>query len=74
MNNQEFCCQRRRCCFGYGRAICFLGFVFALALGVILGAFYYETILPAIASVIAFAAVIAVVIVVLIIAQFRQNE
>ena len=73
MNNQEFC-PRRRCCFGYGRAICFLGFVFALALGLILGAFYYETILPAIASVIAFAAVIAVVIIVLLIAQYRRGE
>jgi len=76
MNYQENTCvrQSKGCCRCGGGVICFLGFLLALAVGLILGAVYYETILPALAAVIAFAAAIAAVIVALLICRFIRNE
>lgn len=61
------------CCgFSYG-VLCFLILVFALALGLILGAVFYETLLPVLSAVIAFAAAILVAIIALLIYRYRRN-
>ena len=57
-----------------GGAICFLAIVFFLAVGLILGAVYAETLLPALAALIVFAAVILAVIIALVIALSRRTE
>lgn len=61
MNYQDANSCRRRsiCCFCPASVIGFFVLLFALALGLVLGAIYYETILPAMAAIIAFAAAIA---------------
>jgi len=63
----------RRSCLCSGGALCFFAFLFAFAVGLLLGAIYYETILPVIAAVIAFAAAIAAVIIALIFFWCRRG-
>ena len=56
---------------------CMIGFlvvVLAFAVGLILGAVFYETFLPVLASVIAFAAAVLVVIIALLIFWHRRCE
>ena len=65
--NCNSCRPPRRCSVYAGAAVCFLFFVLALAIGLILGAVNYETILPVIAAVIAFAAAIVAIIIALLI-------
>jgi len=56
------CCRReRRSCFYLAGLIGFFAVLLALAVGLILGAVFYETIFPVLASVIAFIAAIAAV-------------
>ena len=77
MNYQENGCARQtRSCglCGCKGVICFLGFLLALAVGLILGAIYADTVFPALAAVIAFAAAIAAVIVALLICRFIRSE
>lgn len=64
LNNDSCCCRPGRCLWG---AVCFLVLVFALGIGLILGAVYYETVLPALSALIAFTAAIAVIIIALLI-------
>ena len=50
-----------------GCALCFLLWLIAFALGLILGAIYYEIIYPALAAIIAFAASIAAITIAILI-------
>lgn len=59
--------SRRACCLRTGGAICFFAFLFALALGLILGAVFSETLLPALAALIVFAAIMLVAVIVLLV-------
>ena len=61
MNYQDVNSCRRRCirCICPASVIGFFALLLAFAIGLILGAIYYETILPALAAIIAFAAAIA---------------
>lgn len=61
----------RRCIACIETVIGFFAVLLALAIGLILGAQFYETILPAFAAVIVFAVVIAVIIIALLIYWFR---
>jgi len=80
MNNQPVNCHRtspaaERCCNTFPKlAIGFLLLLVALALGLILGAVFYETILPVLASVIAFAAALAAVVIALLIYYFWRRR
>ena len=71
-------CRRVRCGFRRGYCCCAVGFLALLvlfAVGLILGAVYYEAILPVLASVIAFTAAIAAVAVALVIyCLCRRND
>ena len=69
-NSNNGCRWSRRRHLYTGSALCFLAFVLSLAVGLILGAVNYETILPVIAAFIAFAAAIAAIIIALIIYWF----
>jgi len=70
--------SRIHCGFRRGYCCCAVGFLALLvlfAVGLILGAVYYETILPVLASVIAFTAAIAAVAVALVIyCLCRRND
>ena len=72
------CCETRRtarrCCFSLDGAICFFGFLIALALGLILGAIFYETILPALAAIIAFGAALLAVVIALLVFRSRRCD
>ena len=57
-----------------GGALFFLALLFALAIGLILGALFAQTLLPALAALIVFAAVIAAAIIAVIIYFFRRTE
>lgn len=72
--NQTCCRPARRNRFYAGGALCFLILVFAFAVGLIVGAVNYETILPVLAAVIAFAAAILVAIVALLIFWFISKN
>lgn len=73
-NNNNGVRATRGCCgFSYG-VLCFLILVFAFALGLILGAVFFETLLPVLASIIAFAAAVLVIIVALLIYRYRRND
>ena len=73
-NQNNGCARPRSGCCGFSYAVlCFLCLVFALALGLILGAVFYETILPVLAAVIAFAAAILVGIIALLIWRWRRG-
>lgn len=63
MNYQDHCSPRRKSCCSACPAIIvgFFVLLLALAVGLILGAVGYETILPVLASVIAFAAAVAAI-------------
>jgi len=73
-------CQNNSCCTRtYQRtggclmyAIGFLAILLAFAVGLILGAFYYEMLLPAISAIIAFAAAIAAILIALLIFRSRR--
>ena len=65
--NPNTCRTYRRCSNYTGAAIGFLTIVFAFAIGVIIGANFYETFLPVLAAVVAFAAAILVLIIALLI-------
>ena len=57
------------------RAIAFLVLLIAFAVGLVLGAVYYETILPVLATVIAFAVTLAVIVIALLIYYWcRRGE
>ena len=56
-----------------GRAIGFLAFVFALAVGLILGAIFAQPLLTVLAALIAFAAAILVVIIALVIWVYHRK-
>lgn len=73
MNGQNMnCCSlRARLC--VKGAVCFLGVLAAVALGLIFGAVYSEVILPALATVIAFVVTIAAVIIALLIYRCRRG-
>jgi len=71
-NQKENCSEMRGCprrCITRRSCLCiavgFLAVLALFALGLILGAVYYETILPVLASVIAFAAALAAVVIAL---------
>ena len=75
--NERNVCPRRenRCCRIPYCVICFLVLVFFFALGAILGAVYYETIVPVLASLIAFtAAVLVIIIALLLYRHCRRSE
>ena len=78
MNGPNFnasCSRGGRTCSPYlGGTICFLAFVFAFTVGLIVGAFAYETFLPVIAAVIAFAAATLVVIIALLIYWYINKQ
>lgn len=63
----------RLSCLCSGGSLCFFAFLLAFAIGLILGAVYYETILPVIAAVIAFAAAIAAILVALVFFWCRRS-
>lgn len=72
-------CQNQQTCgyrgWGYAvrcvdLAVAFLAFLFALALGVVLGAAYVQTFAPVLAAVIVFAAVMLVGVIALLIYRF----
>lgn len=73
MNRQENGCQCRRACVCPQRVIWFFVLLFALTLGLILGAIYAEPIFAALAAVIVFAAVMLAVIIGLLIYGRCQN-
>jgi len=56
----------RRCMVVSGTALSFLLLVLAFAIGLILGAYFYETFVPVLPAVIAFAAAIAAIIIALL--------
>lgn len=60
-SNSTCCCQGRRSYLYVYGLIGFFAVLLALAIGLILGAVYYETILPVIAAIIAFIAALAAV-------------
>lgn len=62
------------CCRGSRAAICFLVLLIALALGLILGAVFSESILPALAAVIVFAAALLAVAIALVIYWCRRRD
>lgn len=57
-----------------GGAICFLAIVLFLDIGLILGAVFSETLLPALAALIVFAVVILAVIIALMLCLNRRSE
>ena len=66
--NNNGCDRRRRIsCLCSLKPICFLAALLTLALGLIFGAIYYETLLPILASIIIFAVAMAVAIIALLI-------
>ena len=65
MDIQEKCRCRRCSC--TERVVAFFVLLLALALGLIFGAMYYETILSAMAAVVVFAAVMGVAVIALLI-------
>ena len=67
-------CTVRRCCQYVGAALCFLVLVLAFTVGLILGAVFYESILPALAAVIAFAAAILAIVIALLIYWFVNRH
>lgn len=69
MNYQESCCKTnwKRSCLCTGGAILFLIMVIAIAVSLVLGATYYEFILPAIPAIIAAAAALAAIIIAVLI-------
>lgn len=72
------CCETRRTvrrgCFSLDGVICFFAFLIALALGLVLGAVLYETILPALAAIIAFGAVLLAIVIALLLFRNRRCE
>lgn len=74
MNFPDTNSQVRRSGNCFGKAICFLAFLVALAVGLILGAVFVETILPAVPAIIAFAAALAAIIIALLIYRRRCGD
>lgn len=76
MNNCPETVMERRpvcCCASAAPALCVFAFLLALTLGLVLGAYFYEIILPAAAAVIAFGAAILAIVAVLLIYRFRRG-
>ena len=63
--------RTRRCIPCIETVLGFFGVLLALAIGVIVGAVYYETLLPVLAAIIVFAVVIGVIILALLLYWFR---
>jgi len=74
MNSQESYTPVIRCCRGSKGAIAFLALLIAVAVGLILGAVFSETILPALAAVIVFAAALLAVLIALLIYWFNRRD
>ena len=73
---QEQCaCTQCNACRRYPlRALAFLVLLITLTVGVILGAVFYESILPVLATVIAFAVTLAVIVIAILIYWRRRCE
>lgn len=65
--------NERRCCRVSEAIIGFFGLLLALAVGLILGAVYYETLTPILSSVAAFAAAIAAILSALLFVRSRRG-
>lgn len=71
--NPNCCGGERRCCRVSEAVVGFFGLLLALAVGIILGAVYYETFTPILASVVAFAAAIAAILAALLFVRSRRG-
>ena len=70
---QENCCTARTGCSCAKGAVAFLLFLIALGVGLILGAVFYETILPVLAAVIAFVAALAAIVIAVLLVCCRRR-